>query len=536
MITFSFEHLHALVHSLNEAEHRRFWNYLTSKRRSKQLVELYSALRANVAKQRYHYEKILSPTVFRALTVLQRRLRNEIHAFLIRDSHHTSLYQYILIIQLLSERGLFEQAYQLLEEILRRPPAFIGEDLHLLLIRYRVFLLRMMYVANPSSVNLNDIRTELYQYTQAFIARIENEITQLEVRHLYNQPNHHTILTPPKINQILDQLHQTFQQYKSLRPSSPFLSELELDLQIAEAALQEVMAQHGKSLPHKPNYNDLLKILFKNSNTSLIDFESILRHIASFSETVLMLLLSLKINTAEAVFQRMDEYVAWAQQHLPTSLHRWMDLELLLAEAHVKGSILNLPYSSDLLQKLMPSLQRQSLAVYSPITQRIITLYAAANYYADNNYRMALRIVRYYLTYHYRTLPVSWMTQTMVAIWMVILFETGQHKDLRKLIRYELAQWTFPKESIPLKHLIKLLSNNYNQWQPNKPLKGSDEFRARILEEVTQSKYAFMNQAPQPYHMFFDYLSWIDAMEGKGSYAQLIQAKYHALKQLQPTV
>ncbi len=533
-MAFSFAQLHELVHSLSEWEHERFLHYLRTERRSQQLLQLYTTLREHEFKERYHYESKLPPEVFRALTVLQRRLRDEIHSFLIRASRHHSVHHRILVVRLLSERGLFEQALQLVDETFQRPPAPLSEDLHLVLLRYRLFLLRMLQVTTLPEEEFGRIEQEIQRYTSSLRLRLRNEILQLHARQLYHRPNNHEVLPPQRVNEFIGSFREILERYRALAPDSPFLSEAQLDVEITQAALAELL-ERQKPLPHATQQLivEVAQRLIHHDEVPM-DFEFVFRRVVSYQEILMLLLLSTCFAEAEHLFDRMHRYVKAAMGRLPSTTHAWMNTELLLAEAHLRGIMLDLPTQSDLLHKMWRRIQQHSFATHSPLAHRIISLYAVCNHYAAGEYRRALRIARTYLQRHFRILPNSWMTQMMVAIWLVILFETGRRKELRKLMRYELSQWPLPEVSTPLHHLMKLIEANNYHWTPDRPLKGADQFRQAILNEIKSSYYSFLANAPTPYYLFFDYLSWIDAMEGHGTYRELIRRKNEILRSHRP--
>ncbi len=508
---FGLRHLHALVHSLSEKEDVGLRAHLAM-RSQHRLLALYLACRKAPVP---HHERLqsMAPSPARI-----EELRNIIYVFVFLRER--TMYPYNLpIIRVLTERGLFAHARELLNHLLFDAHHPFPEDFILTLIRHELTLIRSGDVRDFSEETMEKVASLVDRTSESLRARMLFEISLAEIFNALRHPDRHS-RSPQDLQQLEQTIRTTGQAYKKAADPSvhPCIDLFQAGAQMALTHLRRLQKQPSPSSPRKYAAKVLAHLSQLSGQRMGLAHMVLTTHIVS--EAIRFLVVHGQAPKAERGLKRLLQLIKNNFRKI-VPLHQGIGLEYSATEAFYRGFTLRFDQPLALEKDLDALFKKKSFGLHYPQYDVLITLYFMARHYLGQEVSRLKRKGRLFLQHHQKRISTSWPVQTGIAMYLVTLFEEGRRRELRGAIN------DLPPipEDTPLAALIRLIKANRYRYAPQTPLQGGHAFRQAIEKHLAQTPYLSNTGTAHP---FFDYLAWMDAIETHRPYPLIIRKKQKA--------
>ncbi len=526
---FTFKQLHELVHSLTPSEDEAFRAVL-AKRRSVNLRLLYETLRGNPYAECAAYKRLLPPEIYGALRVYQVRLREALYDFLASNVPPQYPMSWLLAEWGLLLRGLFDPLYARSDAVGQsRSP--LKEEIWLAHQRVRILSHILDRDAAGQSVDFPALREMVNAQVDAMRSAMKLLLHEVYLGALiYRSPEG---LPPGWTREVIRQWQTELRRQRMRYAALQKDERVRLPMEISELMLQLMLLRKQQQIgainpeEYSERYSGLVHRIRRLSERYLslisdafLDFETALDSIAANSSLTFFLIDLRQYEEALRVGRNMWDFWRSIRDRLSERAREGLESLYFLTVVSMAGETLNLDYEIPGLPSSPRALEQWHFIMHPSNGRLIVALYRAVHAYFKEDYKTALRWIEWGVE-EKRGWEFGWIGRQMIELWLAILFETGRRNELRPLILRRIRQWGMD-ESPLLNALIEFIrANDYCQPAAGL-LKGADALYERFFRHAERQAANDENICWYPY---FDCLSWIEMLMGKGTYRELVLQK-----------
>jgi len=521
---FTFKQLHELVHDLTEAEDAAF-RQLLQQRRSENLRILYETLRAHSQVERSAYRDKLPPRLYGALRVWQVRLRDLIYDFLAKGPYEHGPLFWLFGTWLLIRRGLWGPARMQVGELLDTYAA-LPEEMALAHQRAKMLSYHFDRGDAAPAPDFQQLRRHIAHELEAMQTAMQFTLAE---QHMAAQIYTNVLDSPEKIRDWQNKLEALKTHYLTVQRDEQKKRWVELSEAMAQIVLLDKLRTLNKAaeadiiekrcllLQKVQQIVDRLTQVISSS----VDVETAIDVMSAYFNAAIFLMDERRY--AEALRVVTKEYTFWRsiRPHLTPMRREGVESLHLIGITSIAGETMNITYPVPALPKSFRELHRRRFMVHQKIGRIQAVLYKAAHAYVMGDYRTALQWARRGILDELVVMP-SWRGQTLLMIWVCVLFEQGRRPELHALMTQRINRWLSGSQAVPEAAILRFIAANDYHCPSRDALQGVDALYQTLYENAL---FISRHRPEVRWYPYFDYLSWAEMLRDGSPYRRVLERK-----------